>query len=249
VADPGSPLPVGLAANLDALASYQFNESIPTSSPDAGASSSPGVSASPSLAPSSSASAQPSLSPQPNPSAGPSVTPAVTPIAGSAPLVISGTVLNRPVKALDLHASTDEFIVVGSQAWRSADGMTWTVGDPTDTILTDLLPGHDYPSWFDSKAGYFHAVGKESKDNVPCIHYKGDASLIGLYTSSGDASGVFEADLWIAQDGDYPVSGVYGFTSPTDSENWSWGFSFDISNVNASANQVTAPVNVVPLPS
>ena len=148
-----------------------------------------------------------------------------------------------------MYARPDQFIVIGSQAWRSADGMIWTAGDPTDTILTDLLPGHDYPSWFDSKAGYFRAVGTESKNNVACIHYKGDASLIGLYSTSGDASGVFEADLWIAQDGDYPVSGTYGFTSPTDSTNWSWGFSFDIFNANGSANQVTAPVNVVPLPS
>jgi hypothetical protein len=251
VADVGSSLPVGLAANLDALGSYQFSESIPTSSPNASPTPTRSSSVGPSVSIRPTVSARPSgsMPPGASSSASASATPAASASPAAAPLVISGTVINRPVKSLYIYARPDQFIVVGNQAWRSADGMIWTAGDPTDPILTDLLPARDYPAWFDSKAGYFKAVGAESKNNVPCIHYRGDASLIGLYSNSGDVSGVFEADLWIASDGNYPVSGVYGFTSPADSAKWSWGFSFDIFNANGSANQVTMPSNVVPLPS
>src|ERR1035437_7802978 len=127
------------------------------------------------------------------------------------PLTISGTVVNRPVKALSINTHPSQFIVVGDQAWQSTNGITWTRGDPTDTILTDLLPGHDYPTWFDAKATYFHAVGDETKNGVACIHYQGDKSLQGLYAGVAGTSVPFVADLWIAKDGEYPVSGTFGF--------------------------------------
>jgi hypothetical protein len=215
----GSTLPVGLASNLGSLVSYQFSESIPRSPAQTGES--------PSSASSSAASSPSSLD----------------------PLLISGTVVNTPSRALLINRHPAQFIVVGGKAWRSADGVTWTVGDPADTIVMDLVPGHDYPTWFDAKAGYFRATGDETKNDVLCIHYKGDASLSGLYTGNAGASAVFQAELWIAKVGDYPVSGVYGFVAPSDSVGWSWGFSFDITNVNDPSNRVTEPSSIIPLPS
>ena len=145
--------------------------------------------------------------------------------------------------------------MVGDQAWQSTNGITWTAGDPTDTILTDLLPGHDYPTWFDAKATYFHAVGDETKNGVACIHYQGDKSLQGLYAGVAGTSVPFVADLWIAKDGEYPVSGTFGFAGAAgaagaaEGPSVSWGFSFDIVNVNDSSNRVSAPSSVVALPS
>jgi hypothetical protein len=171
------------------------------------------------------------------------------------PLTISGTVVNRPVKALSINTHPSQFIVVGDQAWQSTNGITWTAGDPTDTILTDLLPGHDYPTWFDAKATYFHAVGDETKNGVACIHYQGDKSLQGLYAGVAGTSVPFVADLWIAKDGEYPVSGTFGFAGAAgaagaaEGPSVSWGFSFDIVNVNDSSNRVSAPSSVVALPS
>jgi hypothetical protein len=189
---------------------------------------------------------RPSASPSAAPSAGWSAAPAPTNRDG---LTISGTVVNRPVKALSINTHPSQFIVVNDQAWQSTDGITWTAGDPTDTILTDLLPGHDYPTWFDSKATYFHAAGEETKDEVSCIHYKGDASLEGLYAGVAGTSVAFVADLWIAVDGQYPVSGTFGFAGSADSPDVSWGFSFEILNANGSSNRVSPPSSVVALPS
>jgi hypothetical protein len=215
----GSTLPTGLASNLGNLASYQFSESIPRSSAPSGAS-----------------------------SAASGASPAAS-IGSLEPLLVSGTVVNTPPRALLINRHPVQFIVIGDQAWRSADGLTWTVGDATDTMLLDLLPGHDYPMWFDAKASYFRAVGDELKNGVQCVHYKGDASLAGLYSGNAGAEAVFQAELWIAKDGDYPVSGVYGFIAPSNSLGWSWGFSFDVTNPNDASNRVTEPSNVVPLPS
>ncbi|HEX7491863.1 MAG TPA: hypothetical protein VF337_09205 [Candidatus Limnocylindrales bacterium] len=182
----------------------------------------------------------------PRPSAAPSSGPAPT---NQDPLTITGTVVNRPVKALSIDTHPSQFIVVGDQAWQSTDGITWTAGDPTDTILAGLLPGHDYPTWFDAKASYFHAVGEESKNGVPCIHYRGDASLEGLFSGSVGTSVSFLAELWVAQDGLYPVSGTFGFSASAEAPGMSWGFHFEILKANDAANLVSAPSNVVALPS
>lgn len=181
-------------------------------------------------------------------SASVSASPSAAP-TNSGPLTVSGTVVNRPSRALSINTHPSQFIVVGDEAWRSTDGITWSVGDPTDSILTDLLPGHDYPTWFDSKATYFHAAGEETKNEVPCIHYKGDTSLEGLYAGVAGTSVAFVADLWIAVDGQYPVSGTFGFAGSADSPAVSWGFSFEILNANGSSNGVSPPSNVVALPS
>lgn len=205
----GDSLTSGLASNLDRLDSYQFIESMPTSTP-AGASASPS--------------------------------------AGD-PQVISGTVINRPIRSIYVNGRPAQFILIGDKAWRSFDGSTWTAGDPTDTFLTDLLPGHDYGIWFDAKSTYFKVVANEVKNGIPCLHYQGDRSLVSLYSGAAGSSAAFEADLWIALSGRYPVSGVYGFTDAAGSQGGSWGFTFDVSRVNDPANQVLAPANVVAIPT
>lgn len=212
----GAPLTAGLSANLDKLDSYQFTETILSSS-----------------------------------------------AGNSGPLLISGTVVNTPPKSLWIKDQPAQYVVIGDRAWRSYDGITWTIADPTDTLVDDLLPGYDYATWFDAKADHFKAVGEETKNDVPCIHYKGDAALASLYTGTDAASGIFLADVWIAKDGNYPVSGTYGFVATpaatataaaTASASGAapsrgWGFSFDITHVNSLINSVDVPTHVVAIPS
>jgi hypothetical protein len=175
--------------------------------------------------------------------------PAVGATAGnSGAYLISGTVINRPVESIWIGETNARFIVIGNEAWTSVDGNTWLATDPQGTILTDLLPGHDYGTWFDAKSTYFKPVGDESKNGVPCIHYTADSSLGSLY-SSATGGAKFGADVWIAKDGNYPVSGLYGFSAATGSEGGSWGFSFDVTHVNDAANNVARPTNIVSLPT
>lgn len=165
------------------------------------------------------------------------------------PLVITGTVVNKPVKSIWIKDGPAQFIVIGEAAWQSLDGATWTAGDSTDAILTDLLPGHDYGTWFDAKSSYFQEVGQESRNGVRCTHYKGDTSLGSLYAGSSATTSDFQADLWVAVDGEYPVSGLYGFDAAASGGAGSFGFSFDITHVDATSNAVAVPTNVVAIPT
>jgi hypothetical protein len=204
-----SSLTSGLESNLDKLDSYQFSESI--------FSSSTGLAASP---------------------------------GDSGSFLITGTVINKGTKSISLnYPGMMQYIVVGTEAWNSFDGSTWYAADPTSASFTDLLPGHLYGNWFDTNSTGFKVQGDETKNGIPCVHFKGDSSLSALYSSIAGVSANFQADLWVAKDGNYPVSGIYGFSGSSGGQGGSFGYSFDVTHVNDATNQVTAPTNVVALPS
>lgn len=162
---------------------------------------------------------------------------------------ISGVVINKPAKAMSVNSFGIQYIQIGTQEWTSFDnGSTWNV-DTSSTDLTSMLPTASYAGYFDTNATGFKVAGDETKNGVPCVHYKGDSSISGLYQSIAGVSANFQSDLWVAKDGNYPVSGVFGFTGSSAGQSGSFGYSFDITNVNANSNQVTAPTNVVAIPS
>jgi hypothetical protein len=162
---------------------------------------------------------------------------------------ISGVVVNKPTKAMSVNYLGIQYIQIGTQEWNSFDnGSTWNV-DTSSTDLTKMLPTQNYAGYFDTNATGFKAAGTETKNGVQCVHYKGDSSISGLYQSVAGVSATFQSDLWVATDGNYPVSGVYGFSGSSGGQSGSFGYSFDITNINDNSNQVTAPTNVVALPS
>jgi hypothetical protein len=166
----------------------------------------------------------------------------------SGSFLISGTVINKGTKAIEINDLGVLFIDIGNQEWTSFDGTNWTGPTATDTSMTDLLPGNDYGTWFDTNATNFTVAGNETKNGIPCVHYKGNSSLGALAGVAG-VSANFQADLWVAVTGNYPVSGVYGYTASAGGQGGSFGFNFDITNVNDPANQVTAPANAVAIPT
>jgi hypothetical protein len=163
--------------------------------------------------------------------------------------VVSGTVVNQPVASIWVKEARAQFVVIGNLGWVSVDGATWMSSDVTNVSLSSLLPGSDYAAWFDAKASYFNAVGDESKNNVPCVHYRGSSTLASIYGGTAGGSSNFQADVWIAKGGNYPVSGVFGFSDATASAGGSWGFRFDITNVDDDSNKLAAPTNVVAYPT
>ncbi|MGA3031467.1 MAG: hypothetical protein ABSE58_12160 [Candidatus Limnocylindrales bacterium] len=163
---------------------------------------------------------------------------------------VTGTVINKPTKAVfvnDMGAA--QFIDIGDQEWTSLDGNTWTGPTTADSSLTDMLPTHDYASWFDAQSTNFTVAGTETKNGVSCVHYKGNSSLGALYGALAGVSANFQADLWVAKDGNYPVSGAYGFAAATASSAGAFYFTFDITHINDASNKVTAPTNVVAIPT
>ncbi len=165
-------------------------------------------------------------------------------------LLITGTVINKPTTAIMVNNFGIQTIVIGTQEWTSMDGNSWYPSSSTDaSSVTDLLPGKDYATWFDSNSTGFTVAGDETKNGVPCVHYKGSDSLSSLYAGLAGVSANFQADLWVAKDGNYPVSGIYGFFASSGGQSGAFGYSFDVTHVNDSANSVTPPTNVVSIPS
>jgi hypothetical protein len=162
---------------------------------------------------------------------------------------LSGTVVNSPVSAVWIKESAAQFMVIGAYAWTSVDGTTWSAADPQAVGLADLLPGSEYAAWFDAKATYFLNVGDETKNGVACVHYRGNSTLKAMYSDVAGGTATFQADVWIAKDGNYPVSGIYGFSGEPSASDASWGFAFDITAIDDVANVVPVPTNVVAFPS
>ena len=164
---------------------------------------------------------------------------------------ITGTVINKGTKSYRIiDPGAVQFIVIGDKAWTSIDaGKTWATTDLSSVDLTNLTLSTGYATWFDKNAVSFKMAGEESKNGVQCVHYKGDSSLSGLYSSVSGGSGQFVADLWIAKDGSYPVGGKFGYSGSTSSASDSFGFGFDVTHVNDSTNSVAAPTTVLVEPS
>ena len=170
--------------------------------------------------------------------------------ASSVPWV-SGTVINKGTKSYRINdPGAVQFIVVGDKDWTSIDaGKTWATTDVSSVDLTNLMLDTGYATWFDKNAASFKKAGEELKNGVQCVRYKGDSSLSGLYSSSSGGSGQFTADLWIAKDGNYPVSGSFGYSGSVPGNSGTFGYSFDVTHINDSANSVTAPTNVLVEPT
>ena len=166
----------------------------------------------------------------------------------------SGIVVNKPTPAYKINdLGMLQIVVVGNQGWTSFDnGSTWMVStDYTSSSdsLKSLLPTSLYGSDFDTNSTQFSVKGDENKNGVDCIHYQGNSDL-GAAGAILGVNATFKADLWVAKNGNYPVSGFYGWSGSSGGESGSWGYSFDVTHVNdASANAVTAPTNVTALPS
>jgi hypothetical protein len=166
----------------------------------------------------------------------------------------SGIVINKPTKAYKIdNLGMLQVVVIGDKGWMSYDnGSTW-IADDTYTSgsssLDSLLPDSLYGSNFDNNASEFTASGSENKNGIDCIHYSGNSNLGALGAALGGVNASFKSDLWVAKSGNYPVSGFYGWTAASGGEAGSWGYQFDITNVNDSANKVEAPTNVTALPS
>ncbi len=178
---------------------------------------------------------------------------ASTAVASSVPWV-TGTVINKGTKSYRINdPGAVQFIVVGDKDWTSIDaGKTWATTDVSSVDLTNLRLDTGYATWFDKNAVSFKTAGEELKNGVQCVRYKGDSSLSGLYSSVSGGSGQFTADLWIAKAGNYPVSGSFGYSGSVGSmsgNSGGFGFSFDVTHINDSANSVNPPTNVLVEPS
>ena len=94
-----------------------------------------------------------------------------------------------------------------------------------------------------STAGGYTKVGSENKNGVQADHYQASAADLAEYGSMlGVTGATWTADVWVAQDGGYPVS--MSILAKATDNSVAYEIQFDITNVNDPANKVTAPTNV-----
>jgi hypothetical protein len=165
---------------------------------------------------------------------------------------VSGTYLFTPNAAADVTIADvlHEVSVGGSDYQDVADpgghltGSFTQIDASSDTSLVDpLSPTAIYTS-FDF-SGNFTTVGDETRDGVDTTHYQaGDSALAEFATVSGEQAGAWTADVWLANTGGYPVAiSIIGTTSTTD-KTVVYQRTFDLTDVNAPTNNVTAPTNI-----
>lgn len=170
--------------------------------------------------------------------------------AQSGSFEVSGTVINTPTRSIAVTYNGMRYVQIGSRQWSSFDGTSWYAAAASSGIdLAAMLPTSDYAAWFDENSTQFAAAGTETRNGVECVHFKGADSLGKLYGTASGVSASFSANLWVAKSGDYPVSGSFGFRASTSSGAGSFGYEFEITNINDAANKVEAPTNVIALPS
>ena len=165
---------------------------------------------------------------------------------GNAPLTMSGTVILKPQKAADITMAGMHIIEVGGNDYLDMGGSGSFIKTPaTGTSMADSLsPTTMFSGAIDtSTASGYTKVGSETKNGVACDHYQASAAALAQYGSTlGVTGATWSADVWVAQDGGYPVS--LDIVATANDNSVAYEMKFDITNVNDPANTVTAPTNV-----
>lgn len=168
---------------------------------------------------------------------------------GNAPLKISGTVVVKPEKASDITMIGMHIIEIGGKDYLDMGTGSFIASDATGSSMADgFAPESMFASSLGSGSGY-DKVGSEPKNGVDTDHFRANAStLSGLGSALGVAgAATWTSDVWVAKTGGYPVS-MAVFAKAADNST-AFEMSFDLTNVNDAANKITAPTNVMAIPS
>lgn len=161
-------------------------------------------------------------------------------------LVISGTVISDPEKAADVTMMGMHIIEIGGYSYMDMGELGWTKSKVEGEGMADSFsPSKMFSSYASEGLDSYHKVGSEQKNGVQADHYQADASSFGTYGSMLGVSGdvTWSADIWVAQDGGYPVSVLILATDKSNKT--SFKMSLDLTNINDPNNKVTAPTNVM----
>jgi hypothetical protein len=163
--------------------------------------------------------------------------------ASGGAFTISGTVIATPAKAADIKIGSYHIVEVGGfdyidlgvggfiKAPVSGQGMADSFSP--NTMFSSVI--------YTASASGYNKVGSETKNGVMTDHFQASASALSQYDSLA-AGATWTADVWLAQNGGYPVS--MNVTGTAGDGSVAYQIIFDISNINDPANTVTVPTNV-----
>jgi hypothetical protein len=170
-------------------------------------------------------------------------------VSGSsdAPFTMSGMVTTDPAAA-DIMMAGFHIIEVGGFDYLDMSGTGTFYKTPASgtSMAESLSPATMFSSAMDTSGGSgFSKVGTDTKNGVKADHYTASASALAAYGSSLGvaADATWSADVWIAQDGGYPVS--MSILAVGSDKSVLYQITFDISNINDPSNNITAPANAI----
>ena len=167
--------------------------------------------------------------------------------SSDAPFTMSGMVTTDPAAA-DITMAGFHIIEVGGFEYidMSGSGTFYKTAASGTSMADSLSPASMFSSAIDtSTASDFTKVGTDTKNGVKADHYTASASALAAYGSSlgVGTDATWSADVWIAQDGGYPVS--MSILAVGSDKSVLYQVTFDISNINDPANSITAPANAI----
>jgi hypothetical protein len=168
---------------------------------------------------------------------------ALTGGSADAAMTISGTVISKPEQAASLNIGTFNIIEVGGKQYIDLGSGTYISSpmDPGDTSMAESFsPGVMFGSFISAAdAEGFANVGTESKNGVQAAHFQASSAALAMIGSQAGIEGAtWTCDVWVAQDGGYPVS--FALIGTKDAA-VVYQISFDVTNVNDPSNKVEAP--------
>ena len=166
--------------------------------------------------------------------------------SGNAPVTISGTIEVTPDKGADITMAGFHIIEIGGFDYLDMSGTgSFLKTAATGTSMADSFsPATMFSSFVgESTDSGFTKVGSENKNGVQADHYQASAAALAEFGSASGVEGAtWSADIWVAQNGGYPVS--MSILGKAADNSVAYEIQFDITNVNAPANKITAPTNV-----
>ncbi len=164
---------------------------------------------------------------------------------GDAAFVLSGTVVTAPEKASDVSFGGMRIVSIGGFDYMdiSGTGTFYKSASKGNSMADSFSPATMFGSSVGSSTAGYTKVASESKNGVNADHYSADKAALGQYSKTLDATATkWTADVWVATQGGYPVSTA--IIGSDDSGKVVFQLVFDITNINDSSNNVTAPTTL-----
>jgi hypothetical protein len=158
---------------------------------------------------------------------------------------IRGTVVNGSPPSADLDLAGNHYIVVGNRSWEWDNGVWVSTPLTFDDFKNSLdLPPGLYGTIVEPFSSRLAATGEETHDGVACVRYASTGSATATVALPGSNPGLVEltrANVWIAQNGGYPVSVSIEIVG---SDQRYLQATFDMVHVNDPDNIVAVPSGV-----
>jgi hypothetical protein len=166
--------------------------------------------------------------------------------SGNSEFTISGTIVESPSKGADVTIAGIHMVEIDGYDYVDLTGSgSFIKTEASGTSMADSMsPASMFSGMMGASTAGWDVVGSESKNGVDTSHYQATESALAEFgTESGVDAATWTGDIWVANNGGYPVSMAILGTASDGTV--AYEIKFDITNINDPANKVAAPTNVI----